>query len=483
MGSNHRKNKGHNHHPHRNNNNQGGSAVGTTTPASPVSSTSSSGGHHHPKNHPRRNNGGRAASSSMLPAVLQTVSSAGSSSTATTTKAADPTTDAAFWMAEVLEEEEEEMEKNKPSTIFRLSCREILVVGLVLLALLGVSMFLGIAAGISVSVQFYDTEGTGLSSGGGGSSVGLEDGFLPHRVTISEPSIALGGSMPARTKQTLAGSSSSRLSVVEESPRLQSTTTTLVDGSVLLDSPADLGEWNDQTTTTTTGNNIPSLPIPPRMGSLDDWVRTKPVQCSDGQTMGYDSWNSLKAAVQDVNRYSAERYELWHDYFVEVVKLQQAGGTDCTLVNPACRAPHTFDDDSLYYEEEIVMTICPSAKLRKLSRGPIFVNTESMVFECDGCTIRGLGTHMSFGPEAKNVLVRGITFSHATSSSLTFYYDGAEASFEDCHFVNNRARMASWGALADVNSTAVVNFYHCSVTKPWGRRHELSSSLSIRAGP
>jgi len=482
MGSNHRKNKG--NHSHRNNNNQGGGGVGTTTPASPVSSTSSSGGnHHHPKSHPRRNNSGRS-SSTMPPSKLQTVSSGGSSST--TTKAADPTTDAAFWMAEVLEEEEE-MEKNNQSTMFRLSCREILVVALVLLALLAVSMFLGIAAGISVSVQFYDTEGTGLSSGGG-SLVGLEDSFLPHRVTISEPSIVMGGSHhggAARTKPVLAGSSSSsRLSVVEESPRLQSTTTTLVDGSVLLDSPADLGEWNDQTTTTTTkGNNSPSLPIPPRMGSLDDWVRTKPVLCLDGQTIGYDSWNSLKAAVQDVNRYSAERYELWHDYFVEVVKMQQASGTECTLANPACRTPHTFDDNSLYYEEEIVMTICPGAKLRKLFRGPIFVNTESMVFECDGCTIRGLGTHMSFGPEAKNVLVRGITFSHATSSSLTFYYDGAEVSFENCHFVNNRARMASWGALADVNSTAVVNFYHCSVTKPWGRRHELSSSLSIRAGP
>lgn len=428
MGSN-RKSKG-NRGSH-----QHGAPVGTPASASISSASSASGNTNlHQKN--KRNN-----RSLPMPTVLQPTHSVGSAST----QQADPTSVSSIWMAEVLEEQ------NQEPTAFRITCKEIMTFGLVLLAMFGISMLVGIAAGLSVSVHIHDT--VDYSS--------AKRIITQQRVTISEPSIV----------QTVLN----------------------MDGTVDIDPPAPYGEWTDQMisegpeatnpASDDSKRRHPDFPLPPRMGSLDDWVRSKPKLCSDGETMGYDTWSSLKSAVEDVNRFSNERYELWHDYFVEVVRAQEAVGADCSMVSEDCPTPHTFEEDWMYYEEEIVMTICPGAVLRKRSRGPIFVNTESMVFECDGCIIQALGTHMAFGPEAKNVLVRGITFKYATSSSLVFYYDGAEASFENCHFVDNRARMKSWGALADVNSTAIVNFYRCSVTKPWGRRHEMSSSLSIRAGP
>ena len=401
-----------------------------------------------------------------MPTVLQQSHSAGSAST----RQADPAYfSSPSWMADVLEEEEPQLLQ---TTTLRITCKDIMTVGLILLALFGVSMIVGIAAGLSVSVHIHDA-----------ADYSSEHRIIPQqRVTISDPSISRLNNYPAIGGDS--GFGRSRFQALHKLP---------VD-STMADVLAFYDEWTDQMVivedpTTQQTANPPveesatrSMPLPPNMGSLDDWVRSKPKLCSDGKTIGYDSWNSLVSAVDDVNRYSAERFELWHDYFVKVIHAQEATA-ECTVVNKDCRSPHTFDEDWMYYEEQIVMTICPRAVLRKRSRGPIFVNTESMVFECDDCAIQAHGTHMSFGPEAKNVLVRGITFTYATTSSLVFYYDGADVSFENCHFVESRSRMKTWGAIADVNSTAIVNFYRCSVTQPFGRIREQSSSLSIRAGP
>ena len=83
---------------------------------------------------------------------------------------------------------------------------------------------------------------------------------------------------------------------------------------------------------------------------------------------------------------------------------------------------------------------------------PIHVVAEDVVIQCDSCVIDVTGTHFSFGSQAKNVLIKGLTLIGATASSLTFHRDGAEANFEDCYWVNNQGSGVH-GAVADMNST------------------------------
>jgi hypothetical protein len=183
--------------------------------------------------------------------------------------------------------------------------------------------------------------------------------------------------------------------------------------------------------------------------------------------MGFNDWKTLKSAVQEANSISAERFMKWSEYF-------------------ATNNVSAFYDDSLYYEEDIVFTICPGATLRA-RKGPIMINAENVVLECDGtCTIDVGGTHLSFGSNAKNVLVRGITFKSASSSSLTFFYDGADVSFEDCSWINNRGSNDKFGSVADINSTSIVNFHRCEIglaakNSFIGSSTGTTSSLSIRA--
>jgi hypothetical protein len=204
--------------------------------------------------------------------------------------------------------------------------------------------------------------------------------------------------------------------------------------------------------------------------------KIRPTLCSDGITYGYDTWHTFKGAVQEANAISAERFMRWNEFFAA-----QSGVGSMT-------GPYTFTsflDDSLYYEEDVVFTICPGAVL-KARRGPIFLNAENVLIECDGgCTIDVGGTHLAFGPHARNVLVRGITFTSARTSSLTFFHDGAEASFEECFWIGNAGINGKYGAVADVNSTSTVNFYRCEISqgkKGYGSMPPgFASSLSIRA--
>jgi hypothetical protein len=193
-----------------------------------------------------------------------------------------------------------------------------------------------------------------------------------------------------------------------------------------------------------------------------------PKQCSDGYTIGFDDWRTLKAAVQEANSISAERFMKWSAYFANVGRSFAA-----------------FEDDDLYYEEDVVFSICPGATLRS-RRGPIYINAENVIIQCHGCTIDVGGTHLNFGPHAKNVLVRGVTFKNAQTSSLTLFHDGAEASFEDCFWVGNSGIDGKFGGVADVNSTSIVNFYRCEISQgrkisALGNVHPgATSSLSIR---
>lgn len=168
-----------------------------------------------------------------------------------------------------------------------------------------------------------------------------------------------------------------------------------------------------------------------------------PTLCGDGVTYGFQDWNTLKAAIHEANRLSAENFLKWNQW------VAQHGDE---LLEMKHKKEH---DVSLYYEQDNFMTICPDTTLYA-RKGPIFINAENIVLECDGCTMDvGGGSHLTFGPHAKNVLVRGITFRNAQTSSLTFYHDGCDAAFEDCYWYGNAGHGKS-GAVADVNSTRCV---------------------------
>jgi hypothetical protein len=49
-------------------------------------------------------------------------------------------------------------------------------------------------------------------------------------------------------------------------------------------------------------------------------------------------------------------------------------------------------------------------------------------------------------------MLRGITFMGQQTSSMTFYYDGADVTFEDCAWILNQGSHKH-KPVADVNST------------------------------
>ena len=241
-----------------------------------------------------------------------------------------------------------------------------------------VSVGLGIAAVMTISIQYYDEQVTAQS---------------PHRVTTLDSDIRSIPIIPTN-EDVVVGH---ELPLLEEKLFPQA---------------------NENHT----------------QGPILSEATVQPTLCSDGVTMGFSDWNTLKAAIREANNHSAEKFLRWNEYFVGQDE-QQA----------------TFDDKSLYYEEDVFFVICPGATL-KARKGPIFINAENIVLECDGCTIDVGGSHLAFGPHARNILVRGITFKGAQTSSLTFYHDGSEAAFEDCYWFGNAGNGKS-GAVADVNST------------------------------
>jgi len=188
--------------------------------------------------------------------------------------------------------------------------------------------------------------------------------------------------------------------------------------------------------------------------------KIQPTLCSDDLTVGFSDWHTLKAALDEANSFTAAGF--------------YAGATS---------SASTPVDDSLYYEDEVVFTICPGAYL-KSRRDSLYINSENIVLECEHCVLDVHGTHLSFGPQAKNVVVRGITFRGASTSSLTFHYDGAEALFEDCYWTGNVGN-GKVGAVADINSTSSVAFYRCEIadtkfTPRQGRGGGVATSLTIR---
>lgn len=352
---------------------------------------------------------------------------------------------------------------------FRFSWQEIFTLGLVLVTFAGISICAGVAAGISISAHYYETqENVDLRW----SSHPIAGSSFPQRVTTLDPIIASFNSLHLqddrddflrRAVHTSPLMLNSVLLIAEESLMQVGS----FEEEVLYDLNDGTGRNQSETI------NLQRRPRPPDM-SFEKWVKDPPKLCSDGRTIGFDSWSSLKSAVQSANRYSAHRYLRWKEYFDTASKMQAPSDNLMMMI------PFTFDDDSMYYEEAMVFTICPGAVLRAGRRPPIFINTESVVIECEGCTIAADRSHLSFGPEAKGAVVRGVAFTSAKGSSLIFHHNGADASFENCTWSVVAGKLTSMGAIAEVNSTSVVNFYRCFVNKARGRLAEWTSSLLMR---
>jgi hypothetical protein len=359
---------------------------------------------------------------------------------------------------------------------------------LLLLNMLGI--VLGIAAGMTISIHYFEKAAALGDSVAASSSAqakrALTNSHAP-RITSFDQTILGSNSLIQRKENTnkhhldlgtvLTASASGQLNVlfvVDEADPLYGESP----------QPSDAGSDNSTAPNTNGDKSSPRRLSPEQANKLvpqyTEWLDSQPnihirepsinpITCKDG-SLGFDEWNMLKAAVQEANSISAERFLKWSSYFANVGKQFVA-----------------FNDDLLYYEEDVVFQICPGATLRA-RRGPIFLNAENVVIECDDdCTIDVGGTHLAFGPHAKNVLVRGITFRGARSSSLTFFHDGADATFEDCSWIGNSGISGKYGAVADVNSTSSVKFHRCEIghgkSRGWfggAQSPGEASSLSIR---
>jgi len=205
-----------------------------------------------------------------------------------------------------------------------------------------------------------------------------------------------------------------------------------------------------------------SFALQPYQRSLSITSKYHPAVCKDGQTYGYSDWLTLRNAVHQLSnayKYSVSRwghytaamteYEMIKFMHETNVEKNPEKGQELTIEPPPQLPQHLID--LLDYPPD-PFVICPHATLRSQRHLPIYIDAEDVVIECDSCVIEVSGTHFSFGPNAKNVVVRGLTLMGATASSLIFHRDGAEANFEDCYWVNNQGAGVH-GAVADMNST------------------------------
>lgn len=410
---------------------------------------------------------------------------------------------------------------------FRVTWKELVYLVLAIVVLAGLSIFMGVAAGITISIHYFDTHSTPSFP----RLEARERDLGPHqRVTTLDYTIASSNFMHpfsdtlsedensidltlGRVITMSESGQRSVLFVVEEIPPLkQNGNGTFANESLnACKNDTAIGD-PDYRALLLDGLYKPYRHRgPPDSRFKLTTSKVHPTICSDGVTIGFDDWSTLKQAVEEANALSAERFMKWNEYFASLDGNPASSDWFRKLLRHAAaqRDTCTDSDDLLryYYDDDIIFTICPGATL-KARRGPIFLNAENVQIECGDpeeynyiraaqqlafsssarssfsreiptCTVDVGGTHLAFGPHAKNVLVRGVVFQSATTSSLAFHYDGGQASFEDCIWMDNAGVHGRYGAVADVNSTSNVNFYRCEIGSNLAR----VSSFGGRAGP
>jgi len=368
--------------------------------------------------------------------------------------------------------------------------REITIVLLTVAISVVLAVVIGIAAGMTISIHYFENQNPTLMWSGVKMNhrdrplLYSESSALYQRVTTLDPTIASSnivyrdGNLDLGKVVTASASGQLNvLMVVDEITPLHSDITnqnacdSMTDNRKFKVNYGQGGEDNVLSNSLTLEQAELIVPGYGRWDASQPNIELRqptilPSICSDGVTLGFDNWSKLRTAIHEANSISAERFMKWNEYF-------------------ATNSFTAFQDNRLYYEEDIVFSICPGATLRA-RKGPIFINAENVVLECEGnCVVDVGGTHLAFGANAKNILIRGITFRRASTSSLTFFHDGADVSFEDCSWINDSGISNYYGSIANVNSTSIVNFYRCEIGL--GKKHiamgttsASTNSLSIR---
>lgn len=413
---------------------------------------------------------------------------------------------------------------NNKGGSFRVTWKELIYLLLAIVVLAGLSIFMGVAAGITISIHYFDTQATPSFP----RLEARERELGPHqRVTTLDYSIASSNFLyPMRERPsgddnevdltlgrviTMSESGQrSVLFVVEEIPALQqdSNQTQPNESLNVCTNQTTLDDSTD-TELLLNGQYKPYKHRgPPDSRFQLTPSKVHPTVCSDGITIGFSDWNTLKAAVEEANALSAERFMKWNEYFASLDGSPISSDWFDKIIQQGASNRDACDDESrfqYYYDNDIVFTICPGTTL-KARKGPIFINSGNIQIECGDpeeykymrasqqptispsprssfsreiptCIVDVGGTHLAFGPHARNILVRGIVFQSAKTSSLAFHYDGAQASFEDCIWMDNAGVHGKYGAVADVNSTSIVNFYRCEIGS------SLSRVANLAGGP
>lgn len=329
---------------------------------------------------------------------------------------------------------------------------DLLLLVAVMVSAIVLSAFLGMIAIMSLTIH-YNSQDTTVAS----MVLRGHKSALPPSALVFMTSTTNGRPMRSTLSDTrIAGVGDSILErfFIYTSPRTGKQDVLMVmDKSLSLNaSSEDYRRWDE--------NRKIFVRVPPHM-DFYQWTRVHPRICPDGITIGYNSWNTLKAAIQEANAFSAEKFVRNSMHFA------------------LADSNYFMDNPVIYYEDQTVLTICPNTLLRA-NYAPIFVNAENIRVECSGCSVEFGSSHLSFGPHARNVLIKGVFFKKAVTSSLVFYHDGAEISFEDCRWIDNEAVHNKVGSVADVNSSSVVHFYRCAVGKRTDTPSGFVSALSIR---
>ena len=371
---------------------------------------------------------------------------------------------------------------------FRVSWKEMMYLILVVTILAGLSIFMGVAAGITISIHYFDTRGNPSLSG---------IGFRERRVTNldqiilstnimnppgdssedREPELTLGRVMTINE----AGQRDFLL-VVEETSQMQQPDN---NDSFFQKAQPNNYQGRDDLNLLYDGRYKPYRHKGPPNVNLSA-SKVHPTICPDG-SIGFQNWETFKAAIDEANALSAEKFMKWNEYFASLPEGINSSNW-YTVLNPQ-KPQYEKEKDAifLYYDQDVFFSICPGTVLN--SKGTIFINSPNIIIECGNseeyeyqlaakrpsvtygssskdwpaCTLQGSGTHLSFGPHARNIIVRGLVFRSARTSSLTFHYDGALASFEDCVWTDNYGPNGKYGSVADVNTTSNVNFFRCEI--------------------
>jgi len=352
--------------------------------------------------------------------------------------------------------------------VIPITYKEVACIWIGLVALVVGTFLLAMTAEISIEIHYFDrAELPGvLSSPSSPSSSRFSFSALDarqrelnfhHRVTTVEPDIA--SIVPPSTSSFSKKTRLQRVVLLNEAGYPQPL--------IVVEEVGGAPDSDQNATAPASPSNGDTKRIPNPPTTIEPKIRPKPCKGDDlYRTLGFDDWATLSDAIREANSLSVDRFVRWSRFFAEA---------DTNFRG-------TFDDDSLYYEEDFVVNVCPGTTLRART-GPIFVNAPNVVLSCPGgaCVVEVGGSHFSFGPHAKNVLIRGFTFRKAQSSSLVFFETGADVSFEDCAWYNdNKALTDRLGAVADINSTSSVSFYRCHIgnSQPQGGQ---ASALSVRS--